>query len=220
MKKQLIIVADDAYLKYATYLQGLVSSADDEEGKQVGTKDGSVSVVIWDEAHHKANAKSLSSGNHVVFFGDSDYAKKNCAEIETKFSEFGMEYGWLGNHANLRVIRDSLNKDNAPGFYDMADAYGKKFENELSFMFSPKRDEELGNEPADHAIAVVEAVFPPAHIAELVISKAKSSKLAEQLSMAASKGIDMTKGSEARDQQYTLLTLAFYLDGLSEFLGM
>ena len=29
----------------------------------------------------------------------------------------------------------------------------------------------------------------------------------------------MTKSSQALDQQYTLLTLVFYLDGLSKFLG-
>ena len=62
MKKQLIIVANDEYLKYATYLQGLISSTDDEEGRHVGTKDGSVSAVIWDEEHHKGEFKVLDLG--------------------------------------------------------------------------------------------------------------------------------------------------------------
>ncbi len=84
MKKQLIIVANDEYLKYATYLQGLISSTDDEEGRHVGTKDGSVSAVIWDEEHHKANLKSLTSGNPVVFFGDSKYVRKNCSEASNE----------------------------------------------------------------------------------------------------------------------------------------
>ncbi len=218
MKKQLIIVANDEYLKYATYLQGLISSIDDEEGGQVGTKDGAVSAVIWDEEHHKANSKSLTSSNSVVLFGDSDYVRKNCSEIDTKFSRFGMSYGWLGNHANLRVADDALNKDNAPEFYQMAEDYGKRFENELSFLFSPKKDEELGNDAADHAMAAAEFAFPPAHIVDLVLNKGKSSKLSDRLAMAIGKGIDKTKNAEAVDQQYTLLTLVFYLDGLSEFL--
>lgn len=220
MKKQLIIVANEEHLKYATYLQGLISSVDDEEGKQIGTKDGAVSAVIWDEEHHKANSKSLTSGNSVLFFGDSDYVKNNCSEINTEFSQFGMTYGWLGNHANLRVSSYALNKDNAPAFYKMAEDYGKRFENELSFLFSPSRDEELGNSPTDHAMAVTEFAFPPAHIVELVLNKSKSSKLSSRLAMAIGKGVDMTKNAEAVDQQYTLLTLVFYLDGLSKFLGI
>ena len=219
MKKHLIIVANDEYLKYATYLQGLISSIDDEEGRQVGTKDGAISAVIWDEEHHKANSKSLTSSNSVVFFGDSDYVRKNCSEIDVKFSRFGMSYGWLGNHANLRVADDALNKDNAPDFYRMAEEYGKRFENELSFLFSPKKDEGLGNDVADHATTVDEFAFPPAHVVDLVLSKGKLSKLPDRLVMAIGRGIDKTKNAEAVDQQYTLLTLVFYLDGLSEFLN-
>lgn len=220
MKKQLIIVANEEYLKYATYLQGLVSSIDDEGDKQVGTKDGAVSVVIWDEEHHKANSKSLASGNNVVFFGDSEYIHKNCSEINVKLSKFGMTYGWLGNHANLRVADGTLNKDNAKDFYQMAEEYGRRFEKELSFLFSPKRDKEIGNGVADHAIAIAEFAFPPAHIVDLVLNKGKSSKLSGRLAMAIGKGVDKTKNADAVDQQYTLLTLVFYLDGLSEFLGI
>lgn len=218
MKKQLIIVANDEYLKYATYLQGLISSIDDEEGRQVGTKDGAISAVIWDEGHHKANSKSLTSSNRVVFFGDSDYVRKNCSEIGVKFSRFGMSYGWLGNHANLRVSDNALNKDNAPDFYQMAEEYGKRFENELSFLFSPKKDEELGSGTTDHAIAVAEPAFLPAHIFGAALDKGRSLRLPDRIAMAVGKGIDKTKNAEAVDQQYTLLALVFYLDGLSEFL--
>lgn len=220
MKKQLVIVANEKYLKYATYLQGLISSIDDEEDRQVGTEDGVVSAVIWDEEHHKANSKSLASGNSVVFFGDSEYVRKNCSEINTKFSKFGMTYGWLGNHANLRVANDALNEDNAADFYQLAEEYGKRFEKELSFLFSPKRDKEIGNDVVDHAIAVVEFAFPPARIVDLVMNKGKSSKLSNRLAMAIGKGVDKTKNAEAVDQQYTLLTLVFYMDSLSEFLGI
>lgn len=218
MKKQLIIVANDEYLKYATYLQGLISSTDDEEGRHVGTKDGSVSAVIWDEEHHKANLKSLTSGNPVVFFGDSKYVRKNCSEASNEYFEFGMSYGWLGNHANLRVTKDSLNKNNAHDFYKMAERYGKRFEEELSFLFSTEKDAEDGNSPDDHALLLAELAFPPALLFDLALNRGKS-KFVERLSSAIDKGVDMTKSLQALDQQYTLLTLVFYLDGLSKFLG-
>lgn len=218
MKKQLIIVANDEYLKYATYLQGLISSLDDEEKEQIGTKDGAVSAVIWDEKHHKANSKSLTSSNSVVFFGNSDYTRNNCSEINTKFSKFGMSYGWLGNHANLCVTDNALNKDNASDFYQMAEEYGKRFENELLFLFSPKKGEQLRSKKDDQMIAATKPTFPLAHIVDIVLKKGKSLKLPGRIAMAIDKGFDKTKNSEAIDQQYTLLTLVFYLDGLSDFL--
>ena len=72
----------------------------------------------------------------------------------------------------------------------------------------------------DHAIAVVEFAFPPARIVDLVMNKGKSSKLSNRLAMAIGKGVDKTKNAGAVDQQYTLLTLVFYMDSLSEFLGI
>ena len=74
MSKQLIIVCGDSEKKYAMYLQQLVSTRDDKEDEQIGTKDGAVNAVIWNEKQYEDNRIKLSSTNNILFIGDSKLA--------------------------------------------------------------------------------------------------------------------------------------------------
>lgn len=90
MKKKLIIVSNDGERKYATYLQQLVSALDDEDGKQVGVKDGSVDATIWDEKRFNDNEYAISSSNKILFVGWNDTANMNTTNMSDSFSACGM----------------------------------------------------------------------------------------------------------------------------------
>ena len=161
MKKKLIIVSNDGERKYATYLQQLVSALDDEDGKQVGVKDGSVDATIWDEKRFNDNEYAISSSNKILFVGWNDTANMNTTNMSDSFSACGMHYGRLGNRAYMRVEADSLNADNLDEFKQLCEKYGKTFEDELNLRYSPGKDEELGNKFEDHARAAAEAAAIP-----------------------------------------------------------
>lgn len=225
MKKRLIIVCNEEVRKYATYLQQLVSALDDEDGEQVGVKDGSVEAVIWDEKRFNDNEYGISSSNKILFVGWNDTANMNTTNMSDSFSACGMHYGRLGNRAYMRVEADSLNADNQDEFGQLCEKYGKTFDDELNLKYSPSRDEELGNKPEDHAKAVAEAaaiplIGPLGHAAAYAAAKASGTAFAlpDRLGILADKRNDARQSSIAWDQQYNLLTLIFYLDGLSDFM--
>lgn len=99
MRKSLIIVCGDSDRKYATYIQQLISAFDDEGDEIVGTRDGSVDAVVWDEKHYLDNMKKLNSSNHILFIGDTNVAKEARCNMDVRFDELGMSYGWLGTQA-------------------------------------------------------------------------------------------------------------------------
>ena len=225
MKKKLIIVCNREVHKYATYLMQLISSFDDKEDCQVGVKDGSIEAVIWDEDHFNDNASTISSSNKILFIGWNDTANMNTTNMSDSFSACGMHYGWLGSRAYMRVEADSLNADNYEEFKQLCEKYGKTFNDELNFKYSPKKDEELGNKPVDHAVAVAEAAAIPL-IGPLGCAVAFATakingvnfSLPERVGMLVDKAHDTFQSSTAWDQQFNLLTLIFYLDGLSCFM--
>lgn len=213
MKKKLIIVSNDGERKYATYLQQLVSSLDDEDGGQIGVKDGSVDAVIWDEKRFNDNEYGISSSNKILFVGWNDTANMNTTNMSDSFSACGMHYGRLGNRAYMRVEADSLNADNLDEFKRLCEKYGKTF------------DDELGSKPEDHARAAAEAAAIPllgplGCAAAYAAAKAGGVAFAlpDRLGILADKCSDARQSSIAWDQQYNLLTLIFYLDGLSDFM--
>ena len=134
MRKSLIIVCGDSDRKYATYIQQLISAFDDEGDEIVGTRDGSVDAVVWDEKHYLDNMKKLNSSNHILFIGDTNAAKEARCNMDVRFDELGMSYGWLGTQAFMRVADNSLNKDNYEHFKELCAKYGKSFEKELNMF--------------------------------------------------------------------------------------
>ena len=134
MRKSLIIVCGDSDRKYATYIQQLISAFDDEGDEIVGTRDGSVDAVVWDEKHYLDNMKKLNSSNHILFIGDTNAAKEARCNMDVRFDELGMSYGWLGTQTFMRVADNSLNKDNYEHFKELCAKYGKSFEKELNMF--------------------------------------------------------------------------------------
>lgn len=221
MKKTLIIVCDDADKKYATYIQQLISAFDDTDDSQVGTKDGAVDAVIWDEKHYRDNLKSLNSTNHILFIGNTDSAKAARCNMDTKFSELGMKYGWLGSQAFMFVEDGSLNKDNLDDFKALCSKYGKSFEKELDLHFSPKELDSAMNDirpedPKDLLPVPLGFLSPVLGIASAAATYGKAAL--DVAGNAINAGADFFQAGEAKDQQFTLLSLIMYMDGLPEFL--
>ena len=223
MKKQLIIVCEENDMKYATYLQQLVSAIDDEEGRIVGVKDGTVSAVIWDEKHYLANIAQLTSSNHVLFIGNFETAKSARANMKERFNKLGMHYGWLGTQACMNVTEGMLNKDNYEEFRQLCDEYGKKFKSKLELHYSPLEKSDADDDEHPSAEVEIEPAKQIGIIERIADGLAEVGKqgliVVKQMQAVIDKGHDAFQAKEARDQQYTLLTLILYTDGLSEFLG-
>ena len=149
MKKTLIMVCENCDRKYATYIQQLISAYDDTESENVGTVDGKVDAVVWDEKHYQDNLGKLNTSNHILFIGDCDIAKEARCNMDIKFSELGMMYGWLGTQAFMRVEDGALNKENYAKFKELCHSYGKKFEKELDLRYGPSSNVEKKDKETD-----------------------------------------------------------------------
>ena len=221
MKKTLIIVSNESDRKYATYLQQLISAYDDSDDQQIGTKDGSVDAVFWDEKH-RDNFNCLKSTNHILFIGDNESAREARSNMYVKFYAVGMSYGWLGSQAYMLVDDGSLNKDNYGEFKELCEKYGKTFKKELDLHFSPSEAEQQNQQAKpDDAIALLPV---PLAFLSPVLGVASAAAIHGQAAVnmagqALAKAGDMLQAAEAKDQQYSLLTLILYMDGLTEFLG-
>ena len=221
MKKTLVIVSSEADRKYATYIQQLISAFDDGD-EQVGTKDGTVDAVVWDEKHYKDNLNKINSTNYLLFIGDTDAAKSARSNLDTRFTAAGMSFGWLDNQAFMRVEDNSLNKDNLDEFKELCSKYGKTFEEELDLHFSPSDAESVGKPkeelaPQDFLPIPLGFLSPVLGIASAVAMHGKT--MVDMAGQAINFGGDLLQGGKARDQQYSLLSLIVYMDALPEFLG-
>ncbi len=207
MPKSLMIVCDETVDKYARYLQQLVSASDDEEGKQVGTKDGSVVAAINSEKEYEASKAKYASSNYILFMGDSKTAKDSRANMVEKFNKCGMHYGWLGRQAYMYADPSECKKENMEEFESISSEYGKVFESASNdnaaekFVLEKAYDESEG--PAKIAAGLARlALGRVALIAELTQDLVN----------------EVTGNKDARDRLYTMATLILYMDGLSEFM--
>ena len=187
----------------------------------MGTKDGAVDAVIWDEKHYLDNMKSLNSTNHILFIGNTDSAKAARCNMDVKFDRLGMKFGWLGTQAFMVVDDNSLNKDNLEEFKSLCSDYGKSFEKDLDLHFSPKEmDEALKasapESPADLLPVPLGFLSPILGIASAAAMYGKAA--IDVAGNALNAGADLFQSGTAKDQQYTLLSLIMYMDGLPEFL--
>lgn len=209
MQKKLIIVCEESERKYASYLQQLVSAADDEDGKQVGTKDGEVSAAIFSEKQYEDNLHQLTSTNHVLFIGNGKIARAARANMDERFAECGMHFGWLGHQAYMYADAGEFKRSDSPKFQTICEKYGKSFD---SLLQQPESEEAAIEAVHNEAGGIEKAARG---IARFAISRVNAAaKLAKDLSW------ETIQKKDVRDQQYSMLTLILYMDGLSEFLGV
>ena len=113
-KRNLAFVTKDELLYQQ--LKKLVETDDDEsEEVVIGTKDGTVRLVRWEEDKWVYRSKTDTIDSKVIVIGDCKSADSGVKLMNVRFDQYGIRYGWIGNcayvHADLRRIR-------ARGVYD------------------------------------------------------------------------------------------------------
>lgn len=194
--KKLIIVCDEKLRQYGDFLAQLISLHDDKDDEVVGVQDGSVAAQVWTEKEYTANAPQISSEQYILFIGNSKLLKEKRAYMQAQFSQYGMNYGWLGKQATL-FVEQTLSLKEYGNFIEFAQ----------------------GNQPDIKRLVdtKVEA-FKEDTKKELFSIKSFAANIVMPGFSAMRFAITSKKEVEA--QQYSCLTLLFYLKGLSAFLGL
>lgn len=104
----LVIVAKDEMLAQA--MAQLIDRNDDTEDGVVGTKDGSVYVIIADEKFYQKVLAGRVAGQKKIFIG-SLKSSENCRRSSVKrFEKHGVSYGWGGTDAYIACDTKKLDK--------------------------------------------------------------------------------------------------------------
>ncbi len=143
-KKTLIVVYKDELLM--NQLRKMIETCDDTEGRVVGTKDGSINIVAWDEKVWLQNKKAGNIQGKILFLGDVKGTDKLIPVIDVQFSDSGVKYGWAGNQAVVFADTKALVSR------EDYDAFLKKF----AFMPVPdflKNKQGTASEPTTEASA-------------------------------------------------------------------
>ncbi len=112
-KRNLAFVTKDELL--FQQLKKLVETDDDEAEVVIGTKDGTVRLVRWEEQKWLYRSRTDTVDTKVLVIGDCKGADSGVKLMNAIYDQYGIRYGWIGNcayvHADLRKIR-------AKGVYD------------------------------------------------------------------------------------------------------
>ena len=236
--KKLIIVCEERLRRYGDFLAQLISGTDDKEGRVVGIKDGAAAAQVWSEKEYTANAAQISSEQYLLFVGNSKLIKEKRHHMLQKYSENGMNYGWLGKQAVL-FVDHILSFSEYTNFYKLlSNEYAEGSQKEAVRLLPSKSEEiiepiniveEAEESKEDASTEVMEVVQPEAKEPKKVLipfvavgkafKKAVDSgvktinKVSDDISAAS-------KSKDIEDQQYTCLILLFYFDALAAFLGL
>ncbi len=137
-KISLMIVYDVKTREYANYLMALIGQNDDKDGKVIGTKDGSISAVMYTPKQYKDTLPKITSNTNILFMGNFKEANEQRKNVNIMFNKYGMKYGWLGKRAVMYVEDSLLKKDEYKDFLEFSKNYQQEFEdaNHLFFTFS------------------------------------------------------------------------------------
>ena len=199
-KKELIIVCDESLMEYANYLMALIGQNND--------KDGTVSAAIWPPKVYKDTLPKITSNTHILFIGSFKEAKEQRKNVNSKFNEYGMHFGWLGKRAVMYIDDKMLKKNEYDQFLEFGKNYQKKFE---------KATVNIANNPLGAVVLGAEVISSAA-----ISSAAIFSPIAAGTAGLAFGVCGLISGTIAhkkiKAQQYRCLTMALYLDGLQKFL--
>ena len=111
-KQTLIVVYKDELV--FNQLKKLVETNDDtESGGIVGTEDGSVDIVAWDEKHWLDNKEAGTINSKVLLIGKIKGAENLEPVIDVKYEnkKWGIKYGWAGKQALILVDENVISKE-------------------------------------------------------------------------------------------------------------
>ena len=200
--KKLLIVCEEKYKVFADYLAQLISLEDDTEEKSVGVTDGEVSAQVWLENDYKSNSAQIASNQYIVFIGQNKLIKEKSSHMKVVFSQYGINYGWLGKQAVVTVNKAIQIED-----YDEFLHYALNYQNDLEKLTEKKDTKEenkikvAGNDEKRALTLVKQAAAIAPQIGSNFLRKRAYNKKIEQ-------------------QQHSFAIMKFYIDYLAEFLGM
>ena len=211
--KKLIIVCDEKRREFADYLSQLISMEDDADNNTIGVKDGTVAAQVWGEKEYKANSATISSNQHILFIGNSKLIKDKRSHMKSMYSDFGINYGWLGKQGAIAVEKTvSLDK------YEDFITFGKKYEENIEKLVDKKTAK---IEKAAAGAGVAGAAFGGKAIAAIVAPIAPIA-LAPIVGIGAA--IPLVKkiklDAKIKKQMYSCAVMKFYLEDLNKFLGL
>ena len=236
--KKLIIVCEERLRRYGDFLAQLISGADDKEGRVVGIKDGAAAAQVWTEKEYTANAAQISSEQYLLFVGNSKLIKEKRHHMLQKYSDHGMNYGWLGKQAGL-FVDHILSFSEYTNFYKLlSNEYAEGSQKEAVRLLPSKSEEvvepiniveEAEEIKEDASTEVLEVVQPeakePKKVLTPFVAVGKAFKKAVDGGVKTINKVSddinaASKSKDIEDQQYTCLILLFYLDALASFLGL
>ncbi|MCB6570562.1 hypothetical protein LI142_13745 [Eubacterium limosum] len=194
--KKLIIVCEEKCRVYGDYLSQLISLDDDTVDSSVGTKDGTVAAQVWLEKDYIANSAHISSDQYILFIGNDKLMKEKSTHMKVVFSQFGMTYGWLGKQAVLCVEKVVQTSE-----YESFISFARSYQSDINVLIGKKTTQK----------ALPEKALIPAKAALAVIQPAAGVALAVK---------QLTLNTKIKKQQYSCEVMKFYLESLSDFLGL
>lgn len=113
--KNLIVVYKDEML--LNFVRKLVETNDDSEnGEVIGTKDGSVKIVAWDEKTWLVQKKKGVIDDKILFLGNIKGTDNLAPMIDNKFNKWSVKYGWSGKQALIEVDEYAIKKEDYDEF--------------------------------------------------------------------------------------------------------
>ena len=107
-QKFIVVYKDELVLNQ---LKKLIDTNDDaENGTVVGTEDGSVVVIAWDEKMWLEQKKAGNITSKVLFIGNIKGSDKLLPLIDVKYEKWGIKYGWAGKQAIIIVNEGAVSK--------------------------------------------------------------------------------------------------------------
>jgi len=209
--KKLIIVCEEKLRQYGDFLAQLISLADDTGERIIGAKDGAVAAQVWTEKEYANNAVQISSEQYILFIGNSKLIKDKRLHMQRQFSEYGMQYGWLGKQGVLFIDRVVSIDD-----YDKFFEYAKSIQPEIGKLIEKKSVvielPEPNNKDREDESTGFKKFFAP------------MKKIPAAIVNAPVQGINLVakaaNNKKIAEQEYSCLILLFYLKGLNTFLGL
>lgn len=200
--KKLIIVCEEKLRQYGDFLSQLVSLQDDKGEDVVGVKDGAVAAQVWTEKEYTANAPQISSEQYILFIGNSKMMKEKRAFMQEHFSQYGMCYGWLGKQAAV-FVDYVVSIEEYDGFIALAQGNQPEVTKLIEAKSEVKSNSDL--EKYTPAKAFLLGMVTP---------------VAAALAQGVKHTVKAANNKKIEAQQYSCLTLLFYLKGLSPFLEL
>ncbi len=188
--KKLIIVCDEKTEQYANYIRQLISASDDKPEEIVGVADGTVDAAVWLEKEYLANKAQISSNEHILFVGDNKTSKSESSSMVIKFDKYGMQYGWLGKRAMMKVSNEMLEPEKYDDFLKYALSYEADFERITMKRVKPKPvEKKVKAEKGIEKESENQAIVAKKDEKKSTKSKAQAGTFVAGVGAAAAKGI-------------------------------